>query len=409
MIRMNENYNRLQGSYLFAEIAKRVAAYQSANPESEIIRLGIGDVTEPLAPSIIQGLHEAVNDMSRRQTFKGYRSDEGYEFLREVILKTDFLSHGVELSIDEIVVTCGAKEDTANFQELFAQDVKIALPDPVYTVYVESNVMAGRGGEFADGRYKDFVYLDCTAANSFLPDLPQTPVDLIYLCFPNNPTGQAADKETLKTWVDYALKNRALILFDAAYEAFIREDGVPHSIFEIEGAKECAVEFRSLSKTAGFTGTRLGYTIIPKEAKVWDSKGQAQSLLSLWNRRQSTKYNGTAYIIQRGAYEVFTDSGQRECKATVDYYLGNARIIRQGLESVGLDCAGALNSPYVWAKTPRKLTSWEFFDLLLNKVQVVGTPGSGFGRCGEGYFRFSSFGSRENVMEAVERIKKLEI
>lgn len=409
MIRMNENYNRLQGSYLFAEIAKRVTAYQTAHPGEKVIRLGIGDVTEPLAPSVIRGLHEAVDEMSRRETFKGYRSDEGYEFLREAIRKTDFLARGVDISIDEIVISTGAKEDTGNFQEIFADDIRIALPDPVYTVYVESNVMAGRSGAFTNGRYENFIYLDCKAENDFLPDLPETPVDLIYLCFPNNPTGQAIDKESLAKWVDYALKNKALILFDAAYEAFIREDGIPHSIFEIDGAKECAVEFRSLSKTAGFTGTRLSYTIIPKSVKIWDAAGNAHSVLDLWNRRQSTKFNGTAYVVQRGAYEVFTDAGQRECKAIIDYYLGNARIIRQGMESLGLSCAGALNSPYVWVKTPRKMESWEFFDRLLNGCQVVGTPGSGFGKCGEGYFRFSSFGSRENVNEAVERVKKLEI
>ncbi|OHD59150.1 MAG: LL-diaminopimelate aminotransferase [Spirochaetes bacterium GWF1_49_6] len=409
MIRINENFQRLQGSYLFSEVAKRTKDYQLRHPDMKVIRLGIGDVTQPLAQSVIDGLSKGVSDMGRIETFQGYRSDEGYEFLREAIRQMDFVSRGVDIALDEIFITSGAKEDTANFQELFAGDIKIAIPDPVYPVYVDSNVMAGRSGKFVDGRYEKFIYMDTRAENGFTPDIPKEPVDLIYLCFPNNPTGQVATKEQLKRWVEYAEKNKAVILYDAAYEAFIRDPEIPHSIFEIDGAKQVAAEFRSLSKTAGFTGTRCGYTIIPKEAEAYDADGKPVSLNALWNRRQNTKFNGVAYPIQKGAYEVFTAKGRAECNTIIDYYLENARIIGDGLKALGISYSGGTNSPYIWLKTPGNLTSWEFFDKLLFGIQVVGTPGSGFGKCGEGYFRLTSFGKKEEVIEAVERIKSLKL
>jgi LL-diaminopimelate aminotransferase len=408
MIRMNENFKRLQGSYLFSEVSKRVKAYQDKNPGKKLIRLGIGDVTRPLTPAVISGLEKGVREMGKAETFKGYSPDSGYEFLREAIAKSDFASRGVTIGPDEIFISTGAKEETANIQELFAADVKIAVPDPVYPVYVDSNVMAGRSGDFVNGRYSNYCYLDCTAENDFTPELPKQPVDLIYLCFPNNPTGKTLKREELKKWVDYAVKNRALILYDAAYEAFIRDDS-PHSIFEIDGAKEVAIEFRSLSKTAGFTGTRCAYTIIPKEARAYDAEGKAVSLNPLWARRQSTKFNGVAYLIQKGAAAVFTEKGKKEAREVVDYYLDNAKIIASGIKALGLKYSGGDNSPYIWFKTPGKISSWDFFDLMLDQQQVVGTPGSGFGRCGEGYFRLTSFGKKEDVKEAVERMKKLKI
>lgn len=405
MIKVNENYNKLPGNYLFTEIGRQVSAYQQANPDKKIIRLGIGDVTQPLTDKVISSLKEAVVDMGKN--VHGYGPEQGYEFLRNKIAESDFRSKGINIADDEIFVSTGAKEDTANFQELFADDIKIAVPDPVYPVYVDSNVMAGRGGVFKDGRYTDFVYLECNQENNFIPELPTQPVDLIYLCFPNNPTGQVATKNELKKWVDYARKNKALILFDAAYEAFIREDNIPHSIFEIDGARECAVEFRSLSKTAGFTGTRLSYTIIPKDLLVYDKNGNAYELYKLWLRRQTTKFNGTAYLIQKGAEAVFTPEGKNEINAIIDYYLENAKIIKNGIAKLGITSTGGINSPYVWLKTPAGLSSWDFFHKLLNEVQIVGTPGAGFGICGEGYFRLSAFGERSNVEEAIERLVKL--
>jgi len=407
MIKINSNYLKLQGSYLFSEIAKRVNEYKNANPDKKIIRLGIGDVTEPLVPSVIEAIHKATDEMAKRETFKGYKSDEGYEFLREKILEVDFLSRGVNLSIDEIFISTGAKEDTANFQEIFSNDIKIAITDPVYPVYLDSNVMAGRTGFFKDGRFEGVIYLDCTEDNNFTPDIPEEKVDLIYLCFPNNPTGQVARKEYLKKWVDYAIKNKALIMYDAAYESFIREKDIPHSIYEIEGAKNVAIEFRSLSKTAGFTGTRLSYTIVPKTVFAYDDNGNPHSLNQFWNRRQNTKFNGVAYIIQRGAEAVFTKKGREEITKVIDYYLGNAKIIREGLDRLGIKYSGGINSPYIWLKTPNNMKSWDFFNTLLNQCQVVGTPGVGFGKCGEGYFRLTSFGKREDVEEAIFRLGKL--
>lgn len=407
MIKVNANYNKLPGNYLFSEISKQISKYQTENPGKKIIRLGIGDVTQPLSPKVISNLNEAIKEMSQKEFFRGYGPEQGYDFLRNIIAESDFTSKGINISPDEIFISTGAKEDTANFQELFDTNIKIAVPDPVYPVYVDSNVMAGRAGEYINGRYSNFVYLECTKENNYMPSLPNTPVDLIYLCFPNNPTGQTATKEDLKKWVDYAKANKALILFDAAYEAFIRDNTLPRSIFEIPGAREVAVEFRSLSKTAGFTGTRLSYTIIPKELVIQDDAGANYELHKLWNRRQTTKFNGTSYIIQKGAAAVFTKDGKKEVDSIIDYYLENAKIIKTGLSKIGIESTGGDNSPYIWLKTPNNLSSWDFFHKLLNEVQVVGTPGSGFGKCGEGYFRLSAFGEKSNVIEAVDKISKL--
>ncbi len=407
MITINPNYLQLQGSYLFAEIARHVQAYQQAHPEQKVIKLGIGDVTQPLSASVLAGLHQGVDDMGHAATFQGYGPYEGFAFLRERIAEFDFQRRGINIAPDEIFISTGAKEDTANFQELFAQQIKIAIPDPVYPVYVDSNVMAGRGGAFRDGRFAGFVYLESTAENDFLPDLPTEDVDLIYLCFPNNPTGQVASKTVLQRWVNYAREKRALILFDAAYEAYIQDADVPRSIFEIEGAEEVAVEFRSLSKTAGFTGTRLAYTIIPNRVKIYDGAGQAHQLNKLWLRRQSTKFNGVAYLIQKGAAAVFTEAGRQELNQYITYYLNNARMIREGLTALGIRCSGGANSPYIWLQTPGGLSSWDLFHKLLNECQVVGTPGVGFGKCGEGYMRLTAFGAQADITEAMARLATL--
>lgn len=407
MIKMNPNYNKLAGSYLFSEISRHVKEFTSKNPNKEIIKLGIGDVTKPLTTKVTESLKKAIDDMSDSSTFKGYGPEQGYNFLRESIAEFDFKKRGVNINPDEIFVSTGAKEDTANFQELFDQNTRIAVPDPVYPVYVDSNVMAGRTGVFNEGRYENLVYLECTQDNNFMPQLPSKRVELIYLCFPNNPTGQVATKEYLEKWVEYAKGNRALILFDAAYEAFVTEEGVPRSIFEIDGADEVAVEFRSLSKTAGFTGTRLAYTIIPNKVMIYDADGNKHQLNKLWNRRQSTKFNGVAYLIQKGAESAFTEEGRKEIDENIAYYLDNAKIIREGLDKLGITYSGGVNSPYIWFKTPQGYSSWDFFHKMLNDSQVVGTPGAGFGRCGEGYFRLSAFGEKENVKKAIERLSKL--
>jgi LL-diaminopimelate aminotransferase len=409
MIRVNSNFLKLPGHYLFAEIAKQVKLYQEKHPEKKIIKLGIGDVTRPLTQSVIQSLHKGVDDMSVEGTFKGYKSDPGYTFLREKIAEFDFQKRGIDISPDEIFISSGAKDDTANFQELFDTNITIAISDPVYPVYIDSNVMAGRTGAYKDGRFENVVYLDSTAENDFLPDLPEEDVDLIYLCFPNNPTGQIATKEYLQKWVAYAHEKKAVILFDAAYEVFIREEHIPHSIFEIEGAREVAVEFRSLSKTAGFTGTRLSYTIVPQDVKAYDENNKAHQLRPLWDRRQATKFNGVAYIIQKGAEVVFTESGRAEVNTLIDYYLENAGIIREGLQSLNITFSGGVNSPYIWFKTPDNLSSWEMFHKLLNECQIVGTPGSGFGKCGEGYFRLTAFGNRKDIKEAIARLSNLQL
>jgi len=402
---VNENFLKLNKNYLFAEVANRVRKYVEKNPQARVIKLGIGDVTEPLPGCVISELKAAVDDMSRRETFQGYPPYEGYEFLRKAISEFDFKRRGIDIEPDEIYISTGAKEDTANIQELFSIHSKIAILDPVYPVYLDSNVMAGRTGNFVDGIYKDVEYLPCTIENNFSPYLPKKKVDLIYLCFPNNPTGQVLTKDELKMWVDYAIDNDAIILFDAAYEAFVQQPGIPRSIFEIEGAKKVAIEFRSLSKTAGFTGTRCAYTIIPKELYIKDKDGNKYSVGDLWLRRQSTKFNGVAYIIQKGAAAVFTEKGQEEVKKLISYYLENAKIIREGIEALGVKYTGGINSPYIWFKVPDGFTSWQFFDYLLEKFQIVSTPGVGFGKSGEGYIRLSAFGKREDIIEAVERLK----
>ena len=406
MARVNESYLKLQKSYLFTEIAGRVKAFQAANPQARIIRLGIGDVTQPLPPAVIEALHRAVDEMARAESFKGYGPEPGYEFLTELIARHDYGARGVSVAPDEIFVSDGAKSDTANIQELFAADSVVALTDPVYPVYVDSNVMAGRSGNpDKHGRYDRFVYLPCTAENNFQPALPDRPVDLIYLCYPNNPTGAVMTREALKGWIDYARRQQAILLYDAAYEAYIRDPEIPRSIYGIDGAREVAIEFRSFSKTAGFTGTRCAFTVVPKELQGRDAAGAPVSLNGLWLRRQSTKFNGAPYIVQKAAAAVYTDEGQRQVRGLIDYYMENARIIREGLEAAGLTVYGGRNAPYLWLKTPPGLGSWEFFDKLLNAAHVVGTPGSGFGPSGEGYFRLTAFGSRADAEEAVARIK----
>ncbi len=404
MITINEHYLKLQSSYLFSDIAGRVAAFQQANPDREVIRLGIGDVTRALPAACIDAFHRAVDEMAEDSTFRGYGPEQGYEFLREAIAENDFQARGADISAGEIFVSDGAKCDTGNIQELFATGTRVAIPDPVYPVYLDTNVMAGRTGTFADDRYLGVVYLDSTVENNYVPDLPSEPVDLIYLCFPNNPTGSTITREQLKTWVDFARDTKALILFDAAYEAFIRDDSLPHSIYEIDGAKEVAIEFRSFSKNAGFTGTRCAYTVVPRECRAFDSRGDKQAVQPLWNRRQCTKFNGVSYPVQRAAAAVYSEQGQAQSKALVDYYLDNAALIRKAVVDLGYDCAGGINAPYVWILGKRD--SWDFFDELLNSAGVVCTPGAGFGKCGQGYIRLSAFNSHENVEKAMERIRQ---
>ncbi len=405
MAYVNENYLKLPGSYLFSEIARRITQFKEDNPDADIIKMGIGDVTRPLPSAVIEAMSKAVEEMARPESFRGYGPEQGYNFLVEKIIENDFKSRGIQLSSDEVFVSDGAKCDTANFQELFGIDNIFAVTDPVYPVYVDSNVMAGRTGQFNEnGQFDKIVYLPCTEENGMKPSLPTTKVDMIYLCYPNNPTGMTLSVAELKQWVDYAKENKAVILFDAAYEAFIREDGVPKSIFEIEGAREVAVEFRSFSKTAGFTGTRCAYTIIPKEVMVYDSKGEAHSLNKLWLRRQTTKFNGVSYPVQAAAVATFTPEGKAQIKETIDYYMENAKIIRQGLEKAGYNVFGGVNAPYIWMKTPNNISSWDFFDKLMNEAHVIGTPGAGFGTSGEGYFRLTAFNTRENTEQAIERI-----
>ena len=403
MLKINEHYLKLQASYLFSDIAKRVAAFQQANPDKEIIRLGIGDVTKALPPACIAAFHRAVDEMAEDSSFRGYGPEQGYAFLRETIAENDFQARGAEISPDEIFISDGAKCDTGNIQELFSTDARVAIPDPVYPVYLDTNVMAGRTEGFADGRYQGLVYLDSTAENNYVPALPKEPVDLIYLCFPNNPTGSTISKAELKTWVDYAKDNKALILFDAAYESFIRDESLPHSIFEIEGAREVAVEFRSFSKSAGFTGTRCAYTVVPKECAAFDSAGKKQLIHPLWNRRHCTKFNGVSYPVQRAAEAVYSEEGKAQTKTLINGYLENADLIAAAVKDLGFAYVGAANAPYIWIHCQR--SSWEFFDLLLNKAGVVCTPGEGFGKCGQGYIRLSAFNSRDNVVQAMERIK----
>lgn len=410
MALVNENYLKLPGSYLFAEIARRVSAFQKENPDASIIKLGIGDVTRPLPPAVIENLHKAVDEMAHAETFRGYGPEQGYSFLIEKIIAFDYAPRGIKLDVDEVFVSDGSKSDTGNIQEIFGVDNVIAVTDPVYPVYVDTNVMAGRTGELNEqGKWSKIVYLTCNAENNFVPALPTEKVDLIYLCFPNNPTGTTISKQELKKWVDYAKANKAIILYDAAYEAYIQEEDVAHSIYEIEGAKEVAIEFRSFSKNAGFTGTRCAFTVVPKEVIAYTSNNEAVPLNKLWNRRQTTKFNGVPYIIQKGAEAVYTEEGQKQIKALIDYYMTNAKIIREGLERLGLQVFGGVNAPYIWLKTPTGLDSWQFFDKLLNEANVVGTPGVGFGPSGQGYFRLTAFGSKENTEEAVQRFNKLKL
>ncbi|KJS82500.1 MAG: L,L-diaminopimelate aminotransferase [Peptococcaceae bacterium BICA1-8] len=405
MALINENYLKLQGSYLFAEIGRRVTEYKNKNPEANIIRLGIGDVTKPLAPAIIKNLHAAVDEMGQAETFRGYGPEQGYEFLIQTIIKHDYLPRGVKIEIDEVFVSDGTKSDTGNFQEIFGIDNVVAITDPVYPVYLDSNVMAGRTGSSENGKFSKLVYMPCNAENNFVPELPKEKVDMIYLCVPNNPTGTTLPKTELEKWVKYAQENKAIILFDAAYEGFIQEKDIPHSIYEIEGAKDVAIEFRSFSKTAGFTGTRCAYTVVPKTVMGYTTTGESHALNSLWNRRQTTKFNGVPYIIQKAAEAVYSPEGQQQIKETIDYYMANAKIIREGLESIGLQVFGGINAPYIWLKTPNNMDSWEFFDKLLKEVNIVGTPGTGFGPSGAGYFRLTAFGTRENTEQAIARIK----
>ncbi|MBN2559122.1 MAG: LL-diaminopimelate aminotransferase [Clostridia bacterium] len=406
MLKLNENYLKLPGNYLFAEIKNRVNAYKALHPQAEVISLGIGDVTRPLDKKIIDTLHEAVDEMAAAETFKGYGPDQGYRFLIDAILENEYAAKGVALEPDEIFISDGAKCDTGNFQEIFGLDNTIAVTDPVYPVYIDTNAMAGRAGAFENGRWSNVIYMPCTAENNFAPALPKTKADIIYLCSPNNPTGTVMSREELKKWVDYAMENGSVILFDAAYSAYITEDDVPGSIYEIEGAKETAVEFRSYSKKAGFTGTRCAYTVVPKALKARSDNGEWVSLNKLWARRVSTKFNGVSYIIQKGAAAVYTDEGKRQTANTIAYYMENARIIREGLREMGFQVFGGVNAPYIWLKVPGSMTSWQFFDKLLNEVNVVGTPGSGFGPSGEGYFRLTAFGSRENTQKAIRRIQE---
>ncbi len=402
MIRINENYTKLAASYLFADIARRVNAYTAANPDKPVIRLGIGDVTEPLPAACIEALHAATDEMSNRATFKGYGPEQGYPFLREIVAKHDYAARGCAIAPDEIFISDGAKCDCGNIQEIFSTEARLAIPDPVYPVYVDTNVMAGRTGPNVGGRYEGILYLESTAANGYVPAVPDTPADLIYLCFPNNPTGVVATKAQLAAWVDYARRNSAVILFDSAYEAYIRDPAIPHSIYEIEGAREVAIEFRSFSKTAGFTGTRCAYTVVPNTLMAWDAAGKPHSLHALWNRRHTTKFNGVSYPIQKAAAAAYSDEGSKQTRALADFYLGNAHLIRAAMGRLGLKCVGGDNAPYIWVDVGRE--SWAFFDLLLEKAQVVCTPGAGFGKCGEGHVRISAFNSRENVEKALGRI-----
>ncbi|MCT7949974.1 LL-diaminopimelate aminotransferase [Ancylothrix sp. C2] len=405
MATINNNYLKLKAGYLFPEIARRVNAFAAANPDAKIIRLGIGDVTEPLPEACRKAMIKAVEDMGERGSFKGYGPEQGYGWLRETIARHDFQSRGCDIDADEIFISDGSKCDTGNILDIFGDDNKIAVTDPVYPVYVDTNVMAGHTGPANEkGEFEGLVYLPVTAENNFTAEVPAEKVDLIYLCFPNNPTGAVASKENLTQWVNYAKQNNAIILFDAAYEAYITEDNIPHSIYEIEGAKDCAIEFRSFSKTAGFTGTRCAFTVVPKNLKAKAADNSDVELWKLWNRRQSTKFNGVSYIVQRGAEAVYSEEGQAQVKALISFYLENAAIIREKLTAAGLAVYGGVNAPYVWVKTPDNLSSWDFFDKLLQNSNVVGTPGSGFGAAGEGYFRISAFNSRENVVEAMRRI-----
>ncbi len=408
MTAVNEHYLKLQGSYLFSTIAKKVAAYKASHPDKSVISLGIGDVSQPLVPAVVEALHRACDEMGRAETFRGYGPEQGYAFLREAILKGDYTSRGIELAADEIFVSDGAKSDVANFQELFAPSVKVALQNPVYPVYLDTNVMAGRTGAYENGHYGGIIYLPCTEENHFTASLPKEHADIIYLCSPNNPTGAAMTKQELQTWVDYAREHHSIILYDSAYEAYITAPDVPHSIYEIPGAREVAVEFRSFSKTAGFTGTRCAYTVVPKDVQVTSSDGTKVSLNALWLRRQTTKFNGVPYIVQRAAEAVYSPQGRAQTQEVIRAYQQNAQVILSALKQAGITAYGGQNAPYIWLKTPKGLDSWSFFDKLLTEAQVVGTPGVGFGACGEGFFRLTAFNTHELTKQAAARVAKLQ-
>lgn len=408
MAQINENYLKLQAGYLFPEIGRRVREYQKEHPRADIVKMGIGDVTQPLTPAVIRAFHEGVEEMSTSETFKGYGPEQGYDFLREAIAQNDFQDRGADIHADEIFVSDGSKCDTGNILEIFGQNNIIAVQDPAYPVYVDTSVMAGRTGEkLGNGYYDRLVYLPCTAENGFIPEIPKMKVDIIFLCYPNNPTGTTATRQELKKWVDYAIRNKAIILYDAAYEAYISDPEIPHSIYEIDGAREVAIEFRSFSKTAGFTGTRCAYTVIPKSLVASTPDGSEKPLYPLWFRRHTTKFNGVSYPVQKAAAAIYTPEGKNEVRSTISYYMNNARILRENLTWMGFQVFGGINAPYVWVNSGRGINSWDLFDKLLNEAHVVGTPGSGFGPSGEGYFRFSSFATCENVLKALERLKNL--
>ena len=404
MALVNEHFLKLSNNYLFSDIAKKVNAFKVSHPKERVISLGIGDVTQPLCPAVIEAMHKAVDEMSNKETFRGYGPEHGYDFLREAILKNDYLSRGIHLDISEIFVNDGAKSDTGNIQEILRWDNSIGVTDPIYPVYIDSNAMIGRAGVFENGHWSSVTYFPCTAENNFIPQLPDHRVDMIYLCYPNNPTGTVLPKEELRKWVNFALRNESVIFYDSAYEAYIRDENIPHSIYEIKGARKCAIEFRSYSKTAGFTGVRCGYTVIPKELQAFTLDGKTVELNHLWERRQSTKFNGTSYISQRGAEAIYTLEGREQIRKTIDYYMGNARIMRDALTKLGLTVYGGENAPYLWVKTPNGMESWKFFEQLLYGAGIVCTPGVGFGPSGEGYIRFTAFGNREDVEEAMKRI-----
>ena len=408
MININENFLNLQDSYLFSTVAKKVAEFQKSHPDKKIIKLGIGDVTRPIVPAVIEAIHKATDELAKSETFRGYGPEQGYDFLRNAIVENDF--KGLEIEADEIFVSDGAKCDCGNIVDIFCKKNKVAITDPVYPVYLDTNVMSGRSGNYnkENGMYENIVYMPVTKENNFVPELPKEPVDMIYLCFPNNPTGTVLKKEELKKFVDYAKENKAIILFDAAYEVFITEENVPHSIYEIEGAKDVAIEFRSFSKTAGFTGVRCAYAVVPKTVFGYTKDGEKVSLNKLWNRRTTTKFNGVSYVVQRAAEATYSEEGRKQILENIEYYRENAKIIKNGLQEAGFEVFGGINSPYIWLKTPNNMKSWDFFDKLLEKANVVGTPGSGFGPSGEGYFRLTAFGTQENSIEAIKRIKEIE-
>jgi len=407
MTQLNENYLKLQGSYLFSTIAKRVNAYKEAHPDKNVISLGIGDVSQPLVPAVVEALHRASDEMGEQTTFRGYGPEQGYAFLREAVVAHDYHAHNIDLPADAVFISDGAKSDVANFQELFSSTAKVALQNPVYPVYLDTNVMAGRTSAFENGQYGNVIYLPCTEENRFIPQVPDVHADIIYLCSPNNPTGAAMTKEELQKWVDYAREHKSIILYDSAYEAYITQPGVVHSIYEISGAEEVAVEFRSFSKTAGFTGTRCAYTVVPKTVFVYDQQGNSYNLNALWLRRQTTKFNGVPYIVQRAAEAVFSTEGQQQIKRVIAGYMQNAQTILQALTHSGLTAYGGVNAPYIWLKTPRQLKSWDLFDKLLTEAQVVGTPGVGFGSCGEGFFRLTAFNTLPLTQQAAQRISTL--